>query len=72
MNGFKKHGFFCRCDSCKYKRIHSWWYLGLLAAITISIFYQAILLLFITTRLNAFFLFILLVFLTIGIARMII
>ena len=72
MFGNKKHGFFCRCESCKYKRIHSWWYLGLLSAILVIIFYQSILLIFVTSRLNALFLFVLLVTLTIGIARMII
>jgi len=67
----KRHGFFCRCEGCKYKRIHSFWYLALLACITIIIFYQAILLIFITSRLNAIFLFFLLIFLVIGIGRMI-
>lgn len=71
MFGNKKHGFFCRCEGCKYKRIHSVWYLALLACITIIIFYQAILLIFITSRLNAIFLFLLLVCLVIGIFRMI-
>lgn len=72
MFGGKKHGFFCRCDMCKYKRIHSIWYLCLLAAILIIIFYQAILLIFITSKLNAIFLLFLLFALTFGIARMII
>ena len=68
----KKHGFFCRCESCKNKRIHSWWYLSLLLAILVIIFYQSILLIFVTSRMNALFLFILLLALTIGVARMII
>lgn len=71
MFGNKKHGFFCRCDMCKYKRIHSLWYLCLHAALLIIIFYQAILLIFITSKLNAIFLFFLLIMFTIGIARMI-
>lgn len=72
MFGNKKHGFFCRCDLCKSKRIHSWWYLGLLAAIAIIIFYQALLLIFITSKLNAIFLFVFLIFFIIGVARMVI
>jgi len=72
MFGNKKHGFFCRCDMCKHKRIHSWWYLAFLASLAIIIFYQAILLIFITSRLNAIFLLIMLFALTIGIIRMII
>ena len=67
----KNHGFFCRCDTCKFKRIHSWWYLLLLASILIIIFYQSILLIFITSKLNAVFLFFLLIALTVGVARMI-
>ena len=68
----KKHGFFCRCDMCKNKRVHSLWYLCFLAALIIVIFYQSILLIFITSKLNAIFLFFMLIILTVGIARMII
>lgn len=67
-----KHGFFCRCESCKYKRMHNSWYLLALSAITILIFYQSIVLMFLTSKGNAIFLFILLVILTIGIARMVV
>lgn len=49
----KGHGFFCRCDNCKAKRIHSKFYTWTLIAMAIILYYQAFLLILFTTRFNA-------------------
>ena len=54
----QKHNIFCRCDICKSKRRNSIFYLVLLIFLILIIFYQAFILLFITTKINAIILFI--------------
>ena len=53
MKRKKGHGFFCRCEYCKSKRIHSKFYAWILIAIAIILYYQAFLLVLFTTRFNA-------------------
>lgn len=48
-----KHKPFCRCNYCKQKRRSSIFYLWAILAFLIVICYQLLLLVFITTRLNA-------------------
>lgn len=65
----KGHGFFCRCEGCKFRRKTSLWYMGSLIAFLIIIFYQTILLIFFTTKINALILLILMTWLVIGVIR---
>lgn len=67
----KGHGFFCMCDICKAKRRSSLLYTGCILGLVIVIFYQAILLIFITSKINAIVLFLELVCLFIGFFRII-
>lgn len=67
----KGHGFFCRCECCKFKRKTSLLYMGSLIAFLIIIFYQTILLIFFTTKINAIILLFLMICLVIGIIRII-
>lgn len=67
----KGHSFFCMCDVCKTKRRSSLLYSACLIGLLIVIFYQALLLIFVTSKINAIILFIELVCLTIGAIRMI-
>lgn len=67
----KGHGFFCMCDLCKAKRRASLLYLICLIGLMIVIFYQALLLIFVTSKINAIILFVELVCITIGIIRLI-
>ena len=48
-----KHSPFCRCNFCKQKRRTSIFYLGTLLALAVIICYQAVLLLFLVTRIHA-------------------
>jgi len=70
MNFKKKHGFFCHCEMCKIKRRQSLIYLASLIALIVVILYQAFILIFITSKINALLLFIELIFLIVGICRM--
>lgn len=54
----QKHNVFCRCDICKAKRRSNILYLILLLFLILIIFYQAFILMFITTKINAIILFI--------------
>jgi len=67
----KGHSFFCMCDCCKAKRRSSLLYSACLIGFVIVIFYQALLLIFVTSKINAIILFIELICLTIGIIRLI-
>lgn len=64
-----KHGFFCCCEACKFKRKTSIWYMGSLLSFLIILFYQTILLIIFTTKINAIILFCILLFLVIGFIR---
>lgn len=68
----KGHGFFCMCDVCKAKRRASLLYSACLLGFVIVIFYQSLLLIFVTSKINAIILFVELICLSIGIIRMII
>ena len=67
----KGHGFFCRCESCKIKRRSSLWYMGCLFALLIILMWQVLFTIFITTRFNAFLIFILMWCVIIGFIRII-
>lgn len=67
----KGHGFFCMCDVCKSKRRASLLYIACLIGLVIVIFYQSLLLIFVTSKINAIILFVELICLTIGTCRMI-
>ena len=67
----KGHSFFCRCDVCKAKRRASLLYSACLIGFVIVIFYQALLLIFVTSKINAIILFLELLCLAIGIIRLI-
>ncbi len=65
----KGHGFFCMCDVCKAKRRSSLLYLGVLIGLIVVIFYQSLLLIFVTSKINAVILFLELLCLAIGCFR---
>ena len=67
----KGHGFFCMCDVCKAKRRSSLLYLGILIGLVIVIFYQSLLLIFVTSKINAVILFLELLCLATGVFRII-
>lgn len=67
----KGHGFFCLCDICKAKRRSSLLYLSILIGLVVVIFYQSILLIFVTSKINAVILFLELLCLAMGIIRII-
>lgn len=48
-----KHPMFCKCNACKIKRKSNIFYLSSILVTLIVVFYQLLLLVFITTRLNA-------------------
>lgn len=48
-----RHSPFCRCNFCKQKRRNNIFYLGALLALVVIICYQAIILVFLVTRINA-------------------
>lgn len=53
----QKHNAFCRCDICKAKRRGNALYLVFLIFLLLIIFYQSLILIFITTKINAILLF---------------
>lgn len=67
----KGHGFFCRCDACKFKRKSSLWYMGSLFSLIIILMWQVLFTIFITTRLNALLIFLLMITVVIGFIRII-
>ncbi len=67
----KRHGFFCRCEMCKIKRRSSLWYMGILLSLLIILMWQVIFTIFITTRLNAILIFLLMACVIIGFIRII-
>lgn len=67
----KGHSFFCMCDVCKAKRRASLLYSSCLIGLVIVIFYQSLLLIFVTSKINAVILFVELVCLVVGAFRMI-
>ena len=67
----KGHSFFCMCDVCKARRRTSLLYCGCLLGLIIVIFYQALLLIFVTSKINAIILFLELMCLFIGAIRVI-
>ena len=67
----KGHSFFCMCDMCKAKRRSSILYLGCLLGLVIVIFYQALLLIFVTSKINAIILFLELMCFFVGFIRII-
>lgn len=62
----KGHNLFCRCDVCKAKRRGSLLYSSCLLGFVIVIFYQSLLLIFVTSKINAVILFLELICLAIG------
>jgi len=67
----KGHGFFCRCDGCKCRRRSSLWYMGCLFSLLIILMWQVLFTIFITTRLNAFLIFLLMISVVIGFIRIV-
>ena len=67
----KGHGFFCMCDVCKAKRRSSLLYLAILIGLIIVVFYQSILLIFVTSKINAVILFLELLCLAVGFFRIV-
>jgi len=67
----KGHGFFCRCDCCRTKRRNSLWYMGCLFSLLIILMWQVLFTIFITTRLNALLIFLLMISVVIGFIRII-
>jgi hypothetical protein len=67
----KGHSFFCGCDACKLKRRSSLLYTSCLIGFVIVIFYQSLLLIFVTSKINAVILFVELLCLAIGFIRVI-
>lgn len=65
------HNFFCRCDACKCRRRGSLWYMGCLFSLVIILMWQVLFTIFITTRFNAFLIFLLLFCVVIGFIRII-
>lgn len=65
------HGFFCRCDACKFKRKTSLFYMGFLIALLIILVYQCLFTIFVVTRFNAFLCFMFLMIVLIGFFRII-
>ena len=57
MKKRKGHPIFCRCHICKQKRLLSPTYLFAILFFVIVAFYQAFLLIFLTTRIHAILLF---------------
>ena len=53
-----KHNFFCRCRACRYKRKKSILCLFLILLLLVIIIYQAFILMFVTTKINAIILFV--------------
>lgn len=67
----KGHGFFCRCEMCKVRRKSSLWYMGVLLSLLIILMWQILFTIFITTKLNAFLIFLLMICVIIGFVRII-
>jgi len=65
------HGFFCRCDCCRNRRRNSLWYMGCLFSLLIILMWQVLFTIFITTRLNALLIFLLMISVVIGFIRII-
>jgi predicted neutral ceramidase superfamily lipid hydrolase len=65
------HGFFCRCDACKIRRRSSLWYMGILFSLLIILIWQVIFTIFITTKINAFLIFLLMFCVVVGFFRII-
>ena len=65
------HGFFCRCDGCRYRRVNSLWYMGCLFSLLIILMWQVLFTIFITTRLNALLILFLMISVVIGFIRII-
>lgn len=67
----KGHGFFCRCEPCKIKRRTSLWYMGCLLSLLIILMWQVLFTIFITTKLNAFLILVLMITVVVGFIRII-
>ncbi|MDD6223671.1 MAG: hypothetical protein PUB18_01565 [bacterium] len=67
----KGHGFFCRCETCKFRRKTSLWYMGILLSMLIILMWQMLFTIFITTRFNVILIFILMICILIGFIRII-
>lgn len=67
----KGHGFFCRCEPCKCRRRNSLFYMGFLLALLVILCWQVLFTIIITTRFNAFLIFVLMVCVMIGFIRII-
>ena len=67
----KGHGFFCRCEGCRFKRKTSLWYMGCLLSLLIILMWQVLFTIFITTKFNVFLIFILMISVIIGFIKII-
>lgn len=67
----KGHGFFCRCEGCRFRRKTSLWYMGCLLSLLVILMWQVFFTIFITTKFNVFLIFILMISVIIGFIKII-